>query len=118
MGHTYTKKLVSAYLRVYYHWVSSTLSEKPTPEISFVKVRRGRSMKWSTAEVKARKAISVQGFVDHPKEAGLYVKGNREPWTHLEQESDVVRLVFASVPFGRSVPDGLRGIRWEAVGIM
>lgn len=35
-----------------------------------------------------------------------------------KQETDVVRFVFAIVPFGSSVHDGLGGVSWEAVGIM
>lgn len=36
----------------------------------------------------------------------------------FKQETDVVRFVFAIVPFGSSVHDGLGGVSWEAVGMM
>ena len=73
-------------------------------------------MKWSEAEVKAKKPVRIQCFVGHAKGFGLFSKGHRESWKHFKQESDVVRFLFAIVPLGAVHKTDCRGEVKESVG--
>ena len=73
-------------------------------------------MKWSEAEVKAKKPVGIQCFVGHAKGFGLYSEGHRESWKHFKQESDAVRFLFAIVPLGVVHKMDCRGEVRESVG--